>query len=183
MIVIFLLSFLEIQIPRTEINKELQIAISDNWESKLIYSELTRDWTKGGENVIGKKYNKLRKNIRFKIVFIKFDRYDITQLSEYPQYKYGKYDKWNKFDKRVFMCSSWPLRSINVLDNNYTYTDDIELYNNTTNNLMNNYWNNEYQMSRLYAWYNEIRKSSRDYKYNPKPKFSPKPQLLKFPWE
>lgn len=174
-LLIFFLSDV-IEVPRAPIKRDLYIAVSDNIESRIIQSELSRVWSKSSKE--GVKYDKIKSRIRFKIIFVKFNRLDEYQLDKYPQYKYGKYGQWTKFNNKTFQCVSWPLQTIYVLDNNFNLDEDEEIYNNFVGEKMNHYWNNEFTKRQIHEWLHKG-----DYKYQPRPKFSPKPSLLKFPWE
>ena len=109
------------QIP----TETMYISINDDFNSQLIQSELTRDWTDFNpsaeltEDQIsqfkkeGQKINDLRSSLNLKFEFVRQEKtpIDVKVLS----YKFGKYDEWEKIDERAFISNFFPLLTVEYL--------------------------------------------------------------------
>lgn len=126
----------------------LYISVNSEFESQLIQSELTRDWTqfnpsadltkeqKGKFKTQGEKFNELRDSLNLKFEFVTPNEW--TLRLKPLSYKFGKYDEWEEFDKRAFITDSYPLKTVEYLRkirySNY-YEDLIKEENSNNTNL------------------------------------------------
>lgn len=106
-------------------NSKLYIVYDDSDKSKMLKSELTRNWLIRGESDSAIEMNKIQKKVSEKIVLI--DRYgdDLRYRNlkcGYPCYIYSEYGKAEPFPELTFNEVSYPLRSTNAIISQI-YTD------------------------------------------------------------
>jgi len=98
--------------PPPEKVPTLYIRLGDNHESRLLKSELTRNWF----NVRSLKdypsayvFHREQQSIRAKIEFVTVDRWSDIRS---PAYKIGRYGRWQRFDTRTFEFTGRPTRTV-----------------------------------------------------------------------
>ena len=106
----------------------LYLLIGTDHESRLLKSELTRDWFKLRSYEKSHVFHAVvlaneRREIRAKIVFIRHDRWEDIKT---PQWKIGRYGKWQEFDPRAFVFTGRPTRTCRWLID-YYLTEPIEV--------------------------------------------------------
>ncbi len=145
------------QIP----TETLFISVNNDFNSQLIQSELTRDWTNFNPSTNltkaqidnfkkeGQKINELRTSLNLKFEFVQQEKAPIGV--KVLSYKFGKYDEWEEIDKRAFKSSLFPLLTVEYLRKeryNHFYQKQISLKNEEIYNQYHIDYNNWEQKSR-----------------------------------
>lgn len=107
--------------PPAEKLPTLFIRIGDNHESRLLKSELTRDWFKLRSYRASHIFHAAvlandRANIRARIEFVHVDRHSDLRS---PAYKIGRYGRWQAFDRRTFAFTGRPTRTVRWIVDDY----------------------------------------------------------------
>jgi len=135
---ISLLFVIFLQVPQKEI---MYITVEDDRESKMIQSELTRDWRKPNPNIQfdeqtleqiqkrGEELNKLRDslNLEFRFLDPVHTPLHIKPLS----YRFHR-TEWEEIDHRAFLTTTFPLKTVCYLyrlKNEHKEIDRIESLN------------------------------------------------------
>lgn len=112
--------------PPPEKVPTLYIRLGDNHESRLLKSELTRNWF----NVRSLKdypsayvFHREQQSIRAKIEFVTVDRWAGLKT---PAYRIGRYGKWERFDTRTFSFTGRPTRTVKWIVDSYL-TEPLEI--------------------------------------------------------
>ncbi len=109
----------------------MYITVNNDFESQLIIDELTRDWTKTSAKLSpeqlklfqeeGEEYNKLRDDLRLDFVFLTLDKAPL-EARKVLSYSFGKRGSWEQIDKRAFLTSTYPLKTVEYIYRTY-YND------------------------------------------------------------
>jgi hypothetical protein len=106
----------------------LFIRIGDNHESRLLKSELTRDWFRLRSYKPSHVFHAValaneRREIRANIQFVEVDRWSEHKT---PAYKIGRYGRWGQFDRRAFEFTGRPVRTVRWVVDDYL-TEPLEI--------------------------------------------------------
>jgi hypothetical protein len=191
-------------------DKDIYIVVDNSTQSKIIKSELSRDWTAGNSvNISDIAYKIEDKKCLFSESLILVDRdniklcreHGVLPLSRYPQFRVGRYSEFNEFDNRSFLASGSAVMTILAIKHNadvdmwdynkkceqlsreakYTYINDILIWGQT---------NAADDINRVYFFshnddFDDIIDKYKAYKDFPtlKKPILPKSPIEKFPWE
>lgn len=96
-------------------SRELYVALDDDFDSKLLKSELTRDWVKpgvsGNEAKTLAEMKKLSVFLKANLKIIFVERPNTPDGVKLPAIRFGR-SRWVTLDKRMFRMSTWPLKSM-----------------------------------------------------------------------
>lgn len=113
--------------PPAEKLPVLYLLIGTDHESRLLQSELTRDWF---ASPIKCPYERIdhwhaanelvlvRRKIKARIEFVRVDRFSTVRT---PAWRIGRYGRWERFDKRAFAFTGRPTRTCRWLMDHYHY--------------------------------------------------------------
>ncbi len=102
----------------------IYIATDNSTESKIVISELKRDWAKDSKEPIllemqeKKDYLSSRTIVVDRLDFKANSQYMISQQVTYPCYRIGHYSKFQTFDSRAFAASGTFTTTMYALHNN-----------------------------------------------------------------
>lgn len=135
-------------------NAKLNIFVDDTQSSKILYSELTRDWTKGGT---------LDRNLRLWLMdhrrIVVSGRTNVTVVNQKklrkpmpcPSYRWGDYGEPVLFDDRSFLVSGRPLETVEALIAEY----DLDLSKWRTRNSNAEMWARIEHCGKIRIWAGE----------------------------